>query len=202
MENLNSIQSPKPFLPSVEKGTQQPVEPQQNGNGFIFEDLVSEHRERVMRHCSRRGLDYDDAADVTQEIFIKVMRNLDKFENRYPITTWLYRITENAVTDHLRRRSRRMASFVGSRMEDGREMEFPSNEYDPEDIHRISELQKNIASALEQLSEPMRQVLEMKEFEGLTYAKIAERLQCPRETVKSRLHRARKHLIKQMAHLR
>lgn len=201
MESPNSVQSPEPLPPSVVGKVQLPNQHARCGNGMVLEDLVIEHRERVLRHCSRRGLDPSDAADVSQEVFIKVMRNLHRFENRYPFTTWLYRITENAIVDHFRRRSQRRDLFVSNRTGDGGEIEFPATQYDPENTYRLTELQENIASALKKLPAVQRQALDMKEFEGLTYEEIAKRVQCPKETVKSRIHRARIFLIRRMAHL-
>lgn len=201
MESQNSIQRPEPLPASVVRNVQLPNQHNRCGNGMVLEDLVSEHRERVLRHCSRRGLDPSDAADVSQEVFIKVMRSLHRFENRYPFTTWLYRITENAIIDHIRRRSHHRDLIVSNRTEDGGEIEFPTTQYDPENNYRLTELQENITSALERLPAIQRQALEMKEFEGLTYGEIAEVVQCPKETVKSRIYRARVILNRRMAHL-
>ena len=202
MEMPNSVQSPEPLPPLAEGNVQLPTQHDPCGNGMVLEDIVTEHRERVLRHCKRKGLDPSDAADVSQEVFIKVMRSLHRFENRYPFTTWLYRITENAIIDHIRRRSHHKNLFVSNRTGDGSEIGFPATQYDPENNYRLTELQQNIASAMEQLPAFQRQALELKEFEGLTYGEIAEVVQCPKETVKSRIHRARIFLIRRMAHLK
>lgn len=150
MESQNSIISPLPDPPLVEGIAQKSILPW-CGNEILLDDLVIKHRALVMRHCHRRRLDLEDAEDVTQEVFIKVMHNLHRFENRYPFTTWLYRITVNAIIDHIRRTSRRMSHLATNRKEDGGEFDYPASQYDPENAHSFSELQEKIASILQQL---------------------------------------------------
>lgn len=143
-------------------------------------ELYRRYREMVYRVAFRIVLDRDDALDVTQEVFVRVLRNIDKFQHQSRVSTWITRITVNAGIDELRRRRRAVALRKAIAEEPRKEAEF--------DTTLESE---RIRAAMEKLSEEQRTCLALREMEGHSYEEIAESLGCSIGTVRSRIHRAR-----------
>jgi RNA polymerase sigma-70 factor, ECF subfamily len=172
------------------------------GDDRAFEAIVTTYQQRVRRQCQRRGLSPDEAADVSQDVFIKVYRGLERYNHQNTFSTWLYRVTENACIDYCRQRQRRWAVIqpIGTD-ESGQEMDFAGPIADPEGQHNAEELGARIMAALESLTPMLRTAFEMKELEGLRYEEIATRLGVTLGTVKSRIFRARQILIEQLQDL-
>jgi RNA polymerase sigma-70 factor, ECF subfamily len=172
------------------------------GDGRAFELIVSTYRQRVLRQCLRRGLNMDEAEDVTQDVFISVYRNLHRYQHQNTFSTWLYRITENACIDLCRRRKRRNAVMQPMPTDaDGNEHEPAGHIADPDAQLTANELGRRIAEELQSLSPLIRNAFEMKELEGLRYDQIAKRLGVTVGTVKSRIFRARQLLTQRLADL-
>jgi RNA polymerase sigma factor (sigma-70 family) len=85
------------------------VEAAQNGDSAALDSLIRLHQQGVRLQCLRRGLNQDDANDVTQDVFVKVVRNISRYRHDTAFQTWLYRVTENAIFDHFRSRGRYQA---------------------------------------------------------------------------------------------
>jgi RNA polymerase sigma-70 factor, ECF subfamily len=169
------------------------------GDARAFETIVATCERRVQRQCMRRGLNVDDAADVSQEVFIKVYRNLHRYSDQNSFATWLYRVTENACIDFWRQRQRRREVMQPIPTDDdGHEVELAGRMADPEAQLGANALGRHIAQALESLSPLLRQPFEMKELEGLRYERIAAELGVTVGTIKSRIYRARQILIEQL----
>ena len=124
----------------------------------------------------------EDAADLTQEVFLKVWQGLPSFQGDSTFSTWLYRLTSNACIDFLRREKRRR----GTLSLDDEEWELASQLPDPAPTP-----QKALEAGLAQLSDEHRQVLILRELNGLSYEEIAQVLSLSPGTVKSRIARAR-----------
>ena len=141
----------------------------------------------------------DDAMDVTQDAFIKVHRYLDRFQGSSGFYTWLYRIVVNLALDR-RRRAKRVPQVE---WDDGVAHELdprsvvPSGA-DPEVASRRAEVQALVAEGVQQLPDGQREVLLLREVEGLSYEEISESLECSIGTVKSRLARAHGALSKNL----
>ncbi len=196
-----------PILPVVESSEllapmpdQILVEQAQQGDPRAFNVLFEAHHQRVFRQCREKRLSPDEAADVTQEVFLKVFRSLKSYEHQFRFTTWLYRVTENACIDQLRKRNRRQRRFVPLLTNDqGHEVDIVDSRPDPENNLETAQLRNRIAAAMATLPPCMRDTLELKERLDLSYAEISKHLQCTVGTVKSRLHRARQELLRQLA---
>ena len=172
------------------------------GDAQAFETIMAMYQNRVKRQCMRRGLSADEAEDVTQDVFIKVFRSLERYCHQNSFGTWLYRVAENACIDFCRQRQRRWAVIQPMITDaDGQEMEFTGRIADPENHHDAAEVETRIAGALAGLSPLLRDAFEMKELEGLRYEQIASRLDVTLGTVKSRIHRARRLLTEQLQDL-
>lgn len=170
------------------------------GDRLAFQDLVRKYENRVYNHCQRMVNDEEESADLTQEVFLKVYRNINNYEHTYSFYTWLYRITVNCCIDFMRKKRRQLSSVSLSQgnADDsgsaGREQEIPDEKFGPEIRMQNIELSDVLSSAIGQLSEKLRSIIILKEIEGFSYEEIAEILNCSRGTVKSRLFRARERL--------
>lgn len=172
------------------------VERVQNGDVEAFEGLVRRYHQRVFNHVCRMVPSPDDAADLTQEVFVKVYRSLNRFRGNASFHTWLYRVTANLCVDRHRRNRRGphvTRSVEGSlETEDGPlEVELPDWHDNPERVMLGDELQRHVRDAVLRLSDKLRAVIVMHDLEGQSYEEIAAALQVPLGTVKSRLFNAR-----------
>lgn len=190
-------EAPQPGGPE----TSLPIAAQQGQPG-AFDALVAKYRERVRRQCLWRGLSEDDAADVSQEVFVKAYRSLGRYQHHNAFGTWLHRITDNACTDFWRRRGRRLAVIQPMPVDpDGGEYESPSPTADPHAALEQAEVRVAIVEALESLAPILREAFVLKELHGLRYEEIARQVGCPQTTVRSRLFRARQELAERLAGL-
>lgn len=170
------------------------------GDERAFGRLMRKYEERVRNHCARIVGDEQEAEDLAQEVFIKVFRNLSDYEHTYAFYTWIYRVTQNCCIDRIRKLRRRAqevsltAAGDDESAEAPREHNIADETYVPEKQALNSELKAAIETALSRLSPKLREIIVLKEQEGLSYEEIAGKLRCSRGTVKSRLFRAREKL--------
>ena len=170
------------------------------GDMEAFEVLVKRYDRKVFHHCLRLVGNEEESTDLTQEVFIKVFRSIANYEHTYAFYTWLYRITVNCCIDHIRKKKRRIQGVSLTRQysdengDQGREFEVPDVTQVPEAMLANKELKKELREAIESLSDKLKVIIVLKEFEGFSYEEIAEILNVSRGTVKSRLFRARERL--------
>ena len=165
----------------------------QNGDRCAFDLLFLRYQHKIHGLVGRYIARPEEAEDATQEAFIKAYRALPGFRGQSAFYTWLYRIAVNTAKNHLAARSHRPQSIdldaedadVGEVAEAMKEMETP------EGALRRDELQAAIEQAIAALPEDLRSALTLREFDGLSYAQIAEIMACPVGTVRSRIFRAR-----------
>jgi len=175
------------------------------GDSDAFSRLMRKYQERVQNHCLRIVGDEQEAEDLKQEVFVKVYRSLANYEHTYAFYTWMYRITQNCCIDRIRKIKRRAleVSLTPGPDEDGgeppREHAILDETYVPEKAALNSELKATIDAALAKLSPKLREIIVLKEQDGLSYEEIGALLNCSRGTVKSRLFRARERLQELLA---
>jgi len=167
----------------------------QQGDQSAFEQLLERYEKPVYHQALRLTGNPEDAADVTQEVFIKVWRSLPSFRRESGFSTWLHRLTDNAAIDLIRREKKRRGD---SSLDDEEGGALPPADPAPTPQQTVEqkELQQAVADGLAQLSEEHRQVLVMREINGLSYEEIGQALDLSPGTVKSRLARARISLAK------
>lgn len=156
-----------------------------------FAALIRRYQAPVIRFCERMLGSLPDAEDVAQEVFVRVYRHLDRLEPQARFSTVLFGIARNMTLNHLRdsgRRGRGRTEPLDAARHETRAQD------DPEHGARLSELQAMLQSALGTLSPEHREILLLREVEGMEYDEIAGVLGCQRGTVKSRLARAREQL--------
>ena len=167
-----------------------------DGNVNAFEDLVAAYEKNVYNLALRMTGNAQDAEDMAQEAFIKAYNSLPSFRGDSKFSVWLYRIVSNVCLDFQRKQNRRPASSLSQEDEDGEEtqMDIPDESQSPEQLLERSLTQEAVQRGLQSLSEEQRQILLLREIQGLSYEEIAETLDLEAGTVKSRIFRARKKL--------
>ncbi|WNC69408.1 RNA polymerase sigma factor RpoE [Thalassotalea nanhaiensis] len=169
------------------------VQQVQNGDKNAFNLLVKKYQQKVMNLVSRYVKNQADVADVTQEAFIKAYRALGNFRGDSAFYTWLYRIAVNTAKNHL---------MAGSRKPPGSDIDVEEAEFydsgdalrenaSPEKLLLTDEIRQLIFKTIEQLPEELRTAINLRELDGLSYEEIANVMDCPVGTVRSRIFRAR-----------
>lgn len=167
-----------------------------------FAELVKRYQSYVERLLYHLAPDWSDRADLTQEVWIRVYRNLHKLQEAGRFKSWLGRITTNLFYDELRKRKRHQAplSLDAPRvLEDGElEWEVPSEAPNPVDTLMTQEFYAELEQAIAELPEVFRTTIVLREIQGLSYEEIADITKVSLGTVKSRIARARHRLQKDL----
>lgn len=176
------------------------VERVQQGDKTAFDALVLKYQHRISQLISRYVKDHSEVQDVAQEAFIKAYRALPRFRGDSAFYTWMYRIAINTAKNYLVARGRRMPS-TDIEAEEAEQFEGAHGlkEYaTPEHMLLRDEVETTIFSALDGLPEGLRIAITLREIEGLSYEEIAEAMDCPVGTVRSRIFRAREAIDQQL----
>jgi len=173
------------------------VDRAKRGEVRAFEMLVVKYQRRIERLIGRMVRDTDLVQDIAQETFIRAYRALPQFRGESAFYTWLYRIAVNSAKKALSDLKRDPLVLEGNRggQEDGEESSRLENELTdgetPEALLASKEIAAAVNSAIEDLSDDLRQAITLREIEGLSYEEISEAMSCPIGTVRSRIFRAR-----------
>jgi RNA polymerase sigma-70 factor (ECF subfamily) len=165
----------------------------QRGDKSAFDYLVIKYQHRIIQLVNRYIKDPSEAQDVAQEAFIKAYRALADFRGEAAFFTWLYRIAINTAKNYLLSRSRRSANYQVD-IQDAEALENAPQLQGLETPEREllnQEIIDAINASIEELPEDMRTAIVLREFEGMSYEEIAEAMDCPVGTVRSRIFRAR-----------
>jgi len=176
------------------------VERVQRGDKDAFDILVRKYQNKIVSLIGRYVHDHAETLDVAQEAFIKAYRAIGKFRGDSAFYTWMYRIAINTAKNHLVAQRRRP----------------PTSDIDPQDAEQFegfnrlkhsdtperelvrTEIQDRIYGTIQALPEELRQAITLREIEGLSYEEIAEAMDCPIGTVRSRIFRAREAIEKEI----
>lgn len=156
-----------------------------------FEELVRRYQRPIVGYIYRMLSDYDASLDVSQEVFIKVYKSLDKYSSEYKFSTWLYRIAHNATIDHIRRNSQNLQSLETESEDGAYQMQLESSAPTPEQNQERREWKSEIESVVKCLPSAYRELIVLRHNQELSYDEIAEVTNLPLGTVKNRLFRAR-----------
>ena len=173
-----------------------------NGDERAFEKIFTQHEKSVYNLCLRMTGNPEDAMDVSQEVFLRVWRNLGGYQFDAAFSTWLFRIASNACIDFLRSKRRRQdVSLTVEDAETGEEAELDLSDPAPlpEEQALHSEQRRQVLEAMQALPPDHREILQLRVVEELPYEQIADILGVKLGTVKSRLARAREQLRKNLA---
>lgn len=169
------------------------VEQVQRGEKQAFDVLVLKYQNKIIQLVNRYVHDSDEARDVAQEAFIKAYRAIGRFRGDSAFYTWLYRIAINTAKNYLVASGRRPPrSDIDAQDAEQYEGATGLKEYaTPERLLLKDEIQGAIAAAIDDLPEDLRTAITLRELEGLSYEEIAQTMDCPIGTVRSRIFRAR-----------
>jgi RNA polymerase sigma-70 factor (ECF subfamily) len=179
---------------------QQLVERVQKGDKRAFDLLVRKYQHRVLKLVGRFVNNSAEAEDVAQEAFLKAYRALPAFRGDSAFYTWLYRIAINTAKNTLVSNRRRPVDFDLD-LQDPEQHDRQARLKDadtPEGVLLTEEIRGVVEQALEQLPEDLRTAIVLRELEGLSYEEIAEAMDCPVGTVRSRIFRAREAIDKKL----
>jgi RNA polymerase sigma-70 factor (ECF subfamily) len=166
------------------------------GSEDAFTTLFDRYQGRIYNVVFRVLGEAAECEDVVQDVFMKVIRNIDSFNEQSSLYTWLYRIAVNAAVDTKKKFGPRKMAPLHDK--EGKSQELPSETEAPDQAPQRREMAGLLRENLDQLSEDHRTILILREFEGLSYNEIAETLGCSKGTVESRLYRARNRLRERM----
>src|SRR5436190_11869024 len=164
------------------------------GNMAAFEQLVERHQRMVIGTVGRMLGTNSDAEDIAQQVFVRVWKNVKRYEPRAKFTTWLLKITRNLVFNELRRRSRHPAVPLQSETDEEERPIKDEQTVAPDASLLEHELQEAVDAAIAQLPETQRMAVILRRYEELSYEEIAETLDQSVSAVKSLLFRARTEL--------
>ncbi|WOG25570.1 RNA polymerase sigma factor RpoE [Endozoicomonas sp. 8E] len=176
------------------------VERVQKGDKAAFDMLVLKYQHRVLGLVGSYVTDYQEVQDVAQETFIKAYRAIDKFRGDSSFYTWLYRIAVNTAKNHLVARGRKIpeseidvhdADFLDTATSI-RMVDTPERNLYRDEIERV------IHDVIRRLPDELRTAVVLREFDGLSYDEIANVMDCPVGTVRSRIFRAREAIDKEV----
>lgn len=173
------------------------------GDNKAFDLLLLKYQNRVVSVVSRFVYNHSDALDVTQEAFMRAWRALPNFRGESRFYTWLYRIAVNTAKNHLAAAARQPASKCAdvSDIERTDSSEALRENATPEALLSRDELQSAVLSAIEELPKELRIAIVQREIDGMSYRQIAELMECPIGTVRSRIFRAREAIDNRIAPL-
>ncbi|WP_421218097.1 RNA polymerase sigma factor RpoE [Aeromonas enteropelogenes] len=179
---------------------EQLVERVQRGDKAAFNLLVKKYQHKVVNLVARYVNNPGDVPDVAQEAFIKAYRALPTFRGESAFYTWLYRIAVNTAKNYLTSQGRRPPS---SDVEADEAESYGGGEAlqevsTPENLALTDEIKRTVFAAIEVLPEDLRTAITLRELEGLSYEEIAEIMDCPVGTVRSRIFRAREAIDKKL----
>ena len=168
----------------------------QSGDSDAFAVLMDLYQKQVYHLALRTVGNPEDAADMTQEAFLRAYRAIGSFRGDSKLSVWLYRLTQNVCIDFLRSRGRKptVSLTVENEEDEVQELDVADDRFDPEVQYQRKALRDSVRRGLDELPEDYRTILVLREINGLSYAEIGEQLQLEEGTVKSRLFRARKKL--------
>lgn len=165
----------------------------QAGDKSAYDVLVRKYQHKIIKLISRYVHDSDAAQDVAQEAFLKAYRGLSRFRGDSAFYTWLYRISINTAKNYLVAQGRRMPDYeVDAQEAENYEGALALRENDtPERQLLKDEIERTVYRAIKELPDDLRTAIILRELEGMSYDEIAQAMDCPIGTVRSRIFRAR-----------
>ena len=162
-----------------------------SGDYQAFDLLVLKYQSRLISTAFKFVKDVQIAEDIVQDSFIKAFNALESFREDSSFYTWIYRITVNTSKNFLVSKTRKSELLNSDLSEEASYEIEPVETYSPEDLLQATQLKKVITETIDQLGEDTRTALTLRELDGLSYEQIADVVNCPVGTVRSRIFRGR-----------
>lgn len=186
-------------VPGVDRNIDQELVARvQKGDKAAFDLLVRKYQHKIAKLISRYVYDRTEVEDVTQEAFIKAYRAMAGFRGESAFYTWLYRIAINTAKNYLVSQGRRLPNSMLANDDEGDHDVGTPEIATPETSLLTNEIAQTVSAAIEALPEDLRTAITLREIEGLSYEEIAQVMDCPIGTVRSRIFRAREAIDKEL----
>lgn len=172
----------------------------QAGDRAAFDILVQKYQHKVINLVGRFVSDHSECQDIAQDAFIKSFKAINSFRGDSQFYTWLYRIAANTAKNYLASRARKSPAYTVN-VDDAEHFEGESGlkEYaNPENLLLTDEIKRTVFGAIERLPEDLKSAITLREMDGLSYEEIAQVMDCPIGTVRSRIFRARDVIDKEL----
>lgn len=163
------------------------------GDIKAFEELVELYDKKIYNYAYGFTLNHEDSLDITQEVFLKVYRNISKFKENSSLSTWIYKITSNVCIDVARKNNRHKTVAISAENEEFIN-QIPDKATSTEEIIENNELSHELSNSLSKLDFDSKQIIVMRDVLGLSYSEIGDILKLEDGTVKSKISRSRKKL--------
>jgi RNA polymerase sigma-70 factor (ECF subfamily) len=164
------------------------------GSEIAFRALVKRYRSRIMNLVSRFINDRDRAEEISQEVFLRVFRNRERYRKSGKFSTWIFTIAVNLTKNEIRSRVRHKGTFSLDALEEetgGQGLPFPDTSPLPDEDLSRGEIREKVAEALRKLPPRYREAVVLRDVEGMSYEEVGQILGIPGGTVRSRINRAR-----------
>ena len=163
-------------------------------NPQAWDEIIERYGERIYTLAFRFTGNQAEAEDLTQDIFLKLYRNLDRYRGDVPLLAWALRLSRNLCIDHYRHhRARRQAETVSDEV-----LQQMPSDADPQRESQVRERRRLVHQVLAEMSEGLASALLLRDFQGLSYEEIAGFFEVPVGTIKSRLNRGRRELVRRV----
>ena len=173
------------------------------GDKDAFALLVERYQKGLVNYIFHMVRHYEEALELTQEVFIKVYSSLARYDRQYKFSTWLYKIASNHTIDHLRRRKMNTTSIEASEEDEGRpEIAIESTDQTPHEALHMKTLLAETRKAIEDLPESYRELIILRHINFRSYEEMAKITRLPIGTVKNRIFRARQLLMEVLKDVR
>lgn len=176
----------------------------QQGDEDAFAELVRRYERQIFSMAYRLAGDYDEAADLAQEAFLRIYRMLDRYDPQKKFFSWMYRVAQNSCLNALNKRPHNVIPVENAEeylAPEGSDAALAAAVAEPEQNYLNRELRQNIDEAIAQLPDNYREVVYLRYIEDLSYQQIAEVCGLPVSTVETRLFRGKKQLQKNLLRL-
>lgn len=163
------------------------------GNVGLFSKVIDIYKNKVFALAYKFTNDYDEAQDLSQEIFIKIFNNISKFRFQCSLSTWIYKTATNKCIDHTRKKKVQISSLNEDfSHEDSLDIKLNSRKSTPEEIVISDEEQREVHKIIYKLPDNYKTVIIMYHFNEMSYKEISKALEISQKTVETRLYRARR----------
>jgi RNA polymerase sigma-70 factor (ECF subfamily) len=173
----------------------------QDGDNYAFDLLVKRYKDPLLNFVYRFLGERSEAEDIVQETFLRLFKNKHYYKEIAKFSTWIYTIASNLAKTELRKRKRRNLLSISNYMSTEKDYDIPDQESDPESDADSVVTDQIIQKAINKLSPKFKQVIVLRDIQGFSYEEIAEIVDIPLGTVKSRVNRARLKLQDDLKHL-
>lgn len=174
------------------------VDKVRKGDKEAFSFIVERHQKGLINLLFPLLRNYEEALELCQEVFLRVYSHLDQFDSNYKFSTWIYRIANNLAIDYLRKRTPRIDSIDEENEDEEKKIEIESKELNPHECLEKKLMEKEILAAISSLDPLSRELIILRHIHFRSYEEMAKITNLPVGTVKNKIFRARRELMKKL----